>query len=494
MLTAIFEWLYGVSKKLPQIENPKTLLSSKQKLLWTVGVLVIYYVLYNTTALGVKQYGGGVIGQIISILLSGDVSHYGDIFSLILKETANYDVVQILTASRQGSLLALGIGPIVMASIFIQLFAGGGLLNIDMNSPEARKKVLGAQMTLAIIVAALEGFAITSSYASQGMLTIPSLLGIVLVFIQLVLGATIVIYLDQLVTKYGIGSGIGLFIAAGVSFSVIMGALATLFGPSGVVAMVSDSGIEGLTNAFIQILPFITTMVVFWFVVYGESAKVKLPLSVPGARRPLELPFFFVSNLPVIFAAALLINVMLISNSLIGHVTASGKPDVLNYIGDLLYLTTPIHAYGNIPDYINRIMNGRSPVLGIPEWVHIIVYLITLSLLSIFFGKFWVEMSPQQNPEQLAEMLSQQNIAIRGHRTDKRFLKMKLEQYIWPLTVTGSLAVGLLAGFANVLGAYGTGTGILLTVEILYRMMDEIKQTLDIHYPKISRVLFGDAS
>ncbi len=491
MLTVAFNWLYESSKKLPQISNPKGILSSKQKLMWTIGVLLVYFILYNTTAIGVKQYGGGVLKEILSIILSGDFSKYGQIFSLLMKESSSYDIVQILTASRQGSLLALGIGPIVMASIFIQLFAGGGLLNIDMNSPEARKKILGAQTTLAILVALLEGFAISTSYASNGLLTLPGTIGFITVLVQLVLGAAIVIYLDQLVSKYGIGSGIGLFIAAGVSFSVIVGALATLFGPSGIVTMVSESGIEGLSNAFIQFLPFITTMVVFWVVVYGESAKVKLPLSVPGAHKPLELPFFFVSNLPVIFAAALLINVMLISNGMMTHMSSSGKADFVNYIGELLYLTTPIHAYGNIPDYINKMTQGRTQFLGIPEWVHAIVYLITLSLLSIFFGKFWVEMSPQQNPDELAEVLAQQNISIKGHRTDKRFLKMKLAQYIWPLTVTGSLAVGLLAGFANLLGAYGTGTGILLTVEILYRMMNEIKQTLDVHYPKVSRILFG---
>ncbi len=458
----MFEWLYNVSKKLPQVKGPKTILSSKQKLMWTLAVLLTYYILYNVTAIGVKEHAGLA------------------------------DIFQILTASRQGSLLALGIGPIVIASIFIQLFAGGGLLDIDMGTPETQKKILGAQTTLAIILAAIEGIAFTSGYAHQGMLTVGGTIGITTVALQLILGAIIIIYMDQIVTKYGIGTGIGLFIAAGVSYSVIMGAMYTVFGSGGVIDVVAEGGIEGLTTAFIQILPFISTIVVFWVVVYGEMAKVKLPLSIPGSNRPLELPFFFVSNLPVIFAAALLINVMLFAQALIHKpLGPGGKPTWLHYLGGLLYLTTPVHAGLNIPQYLTNLTSGITPILGLPEWVHALVYLVTLAILSIYFGKFWVEMSPQQNPEELAELLSQQNIAIRGHRTDKRFLKMKLEQYIWPLTVTGSLAVGLLAGFANLLGAYGTGTGILLTVEILYRMMGEIKQTLDIHYPGLSKMLFG---
>lgn len=43
-----------------------------------------------------------------------------------------------------------------------------------------------------------------------------------------------------------------------------------------------------------------------------------------------------------------------------------------------------------------------------------------------------------------------------------------------PLTVMGAITVGLLAGFADLTGALGSGTGLLLTVMIIYRLYEEI--------------------
>ena len=135
---------------------------------------------------------------------------------------------------------------------------------------------------------------------------------------------------------------------------------------------------------------------------------------------------------------------------------------------------------------------GKTPVLELPEWFHALTYVIVLCLLSIFFGKFWVEMNPQQNPENLAQVLVSSGIQIRGFRNDPRLIKNRLSEYVWPLTVTGSLAVGLLGGIGDLLAVYGSGTGILLTVGILYRISNEIKNALTLYYPSISKLIFRE--
>jgi preprotein translocase subunit SecY len=461
MLEKIFDIFYEISKKLPSIKNPERQLTSKEKLQWTLIILALYFILFNTTAIGLKEH------------------------------RFEQDFIQIITASRQGSLLALGIGPIVIAGIVIQLFAGSGILNFDFMKMETRKKVAGATTTFAIIIAIFEAVIVSTNYANIGLFTVEvNQLTLLFVALQIALGAIAVIYMDQIVTKYGIGSGISLFIAAGVSYGIVTGFLFTLFSERGVISTVSQEGLEGLTNAFIMLLPFFSTLFLFWLVLKGESAKIVLPLSIPGINRSLELPFFFVSNLPVIFASAFLVYVFLLSQALL--TTPSENIEWQHYLGAILYLFTPISAGGNIPAYIAFLTQGKTPVFELPEWLHAITYVIALCVLSIFFGKFWVEINPQQNPENLANALISAGIQLRGFRNDPRLIKNRLSEYVWPLTVTGSLAVGLLAGIGDLLAVYGTGTGILLTVGILYRLSTEIKNTLDIYYPSISKFIFKE--
>jgi preprotein translocase subunit SecY len=92
----------------------------------------------------------------------------------------------------------------------------------------------------------------------------------------------------------------------------------------------------------------------------------------------------------------------------------------------------------------------------------------------------------------MAEQLSSMGGGLRGFRFDRRLLEKRLDEYITPLTILGSFLVGLLAGIANLTGAYGTGTGILLTVGILYRFYLQIREGLEIYFPGIYGLLFGE--
>ena len=76
----------------------------------------------------------------------------------------------------------------------------------------------------------------------------------------------------------------------------------------------------------------------------------------------------------------------------------------------------------------------------------------------------------------VAGQLSSSGMQIPGFRRDPRMLEKILQKHIFPLTVLGALSVGLLAGIADLTGALGTGTGILLTVGILYRMYEQMEK------------------
>jgi len=94
---------------------------------------------------------------------------------------------------------------------------------------------------------------------------------------------------------------------------------------------------------------------------------------------------------------------------------------------------------------------------------------------SIVFSIFWVQ-TAGMDAKTVAKQMMSSGLQIPGFRRDERVLERLLDRYIWPLTVMGGLAVGVLAATADLTGALSRGTGILLTVMIVYKLYEEIAQ------------------
>jgi preprotein translocase subunit SecY len=474
MIQEIFEFLGGLAKYLPEVDVPKRQLTAKEKLFWLGAVVVVYFILYHLTVFGLRTGGAGT------------------------------DFIQVVTASKTGSFLTLGIGPIVMASLFLQLFVGAGLLNLSLQDPAQKRKFHQMQVVLAIIVAILEGYAFGTNLINNGM-SDPVMIGkmggaaavggflLHLVALQFVLGAVFVIYMDEIVQKWGIGSGISMFIAAGVSATVVNQAISILFlGSNSVLAKFAEGGANAISQSIVAIIPIFSTILIFYLAIYGSLLKVKIPISFAALRasgRPLELPLFYVSNIPVIFAAALFMNVSFVHTAVIGAIT----PDNQAWMGplsDVVYMLTPFYVGIDMNTYFSQLMQPTQ-YLGIPGWGHALIYVTTLSIVAVFFGLFWIEMA-KMDAKSIAAQLGQYGANIPGFRQDRRFLEEKLNEYITPLTIAGSFAVGLLAGIADLTGALGTGTGILLTVMILYQFTRQSSEVIQTYFPNFSRIVLGE--
>lgn len=491
--------MHRIAGILPVIKPPEKPLGTIDKLMWTGVALVLYFMMYETVVFGVPHVAAA----------------------------GSMDFLQTITASKMGSLLTTGIGPIVLASIFLQLFVGAGILNLNLKDKAERAKFLEVQKILAIILALVEAIifvVVTKMIPVAAIAGLDPTFLMALVVFQITIGSMFVLFLDEMVTKYGIGSGISLFIAAGVSLSVFVGLVQLIFGPTGFVVIMSEGGGEALPNAILEMLPFVFTVLVFMAVVYAESVKVEIPIAferVRGMVPKLPLKFFYVSNIPVIFASALIINMQLFSAGIIAtqywdkatekptdafsQLYETGKYDfsrdgILPLIGytdsqgqlhdGVLYLFTPISGLGrSTVDHYNFMTNGRSAIFGIPEWVHGIMYVLMLAAVSVMFGLFWVE-TANMDAKSVAGQLSDSGLQIPGFRRDPRMLETILNKHIFPLTVMGSMAVGLLAGMADLTGALGTGTGILLTVGILHRMYEQLEQAKAFEmYPSFNRMI-----
>ena len=98
-------------------------------------------------------------------------------------------------------------------------------------------------------------------------------------------------------------------------------------------------------------------------------------------------------------------------------------------------------------------------------------------IACIVFGWFWVQMG-NQSTEAVAAQLERSGMQIPGFRKDKRVIEKVLNRYIPPITILGSIFVALLAGMGDmVLSGLASGTGILLTVGIIYRFYEEIAKS-----------------
>ena len=463
----VIDILHSVAKVLPEVKAPERPPSTKERLIWTGVALLIFFIMYNVTSFGVIRKDTGI------------------------------DFLETITASKVGSLLTAGIGPIVLASIFLQLFTGAGVIKLDLKDKEQRRKFLEVQKVLAILLAFAEGaiFVVSGRTVLAGLAGMPVSAVQAIVVLQIALGSVIILYLDEIVTKYGLGSGISLFIAAGVALSVASGLMALVVGANGVIASMTSGGAEGLPNAILAMLPFIFTIIVFMVVVYAESIKVEIPIAferVRGMVPKLPLKYFYVSNIPVIFASALLLNMQLFAGMALSKADLPivGFVDSNNMLRDgLLYFITPIYMSGGTVAHWNFIANGVTPIYGIPEWVHAFTYVLFLSMTSILFGMFWVE-TASMDAKSVAGQLSASGLQIPGFRRDPRMLETILNKHIFPLTVLGSFSVGLLAGVADLTGALGTGTGILLTVGILYKMYEQLEQMQAFElYPALGKLV-----
>jgi preprotein translocase subunit SecY len=93
----------------------------------------------------------------------------------------------------------------------------------------------------------------------------------------------------------------------------------------------------------------------------------------------------------------------------------------------------------------------------------------------------------------VAEQFQSTFLMLPGFRKDPRIIESVLERYIPALTVLGGAFIGLLAGFADLTNALGTGTGILLTVMIVYQLYEQIIQQHSEDMPPIAKKFFGIA-
>ncbi len=524
--------LYGlkpITSRMPAVSQPKGHVHFRTKMFWTIGILLMYFLLTNIYLFGVDQ-------------------------STIIDLFASY---RSILAGAQGTLMDLGIGPIVTGSIIMQLFVGAKIIGLDLTDDEDKGMYQGTQKVLVVAMIFVEAIPQVFGYItpSAGLVTSLGtvspgngmLLADAIIVAQLVFGSYLVFLMDEVVSKWGIGSGISLFIAAGVSQQIVQGtlnwlpenpsvALSATNPPSGTIPkmlyffthlsasqMASGGWQAVLLTAPNPLIALVGTAAIFFLVAWTESTRIELPLShaeARGARGRYPLRLIYASNIPVILMSALLANVSvftillwtnptLIHFPLIGHqwwigsyptstqATALGVSQTQPLTGGAYYFST----VNGLETWLLPILNYQqygAYLVGHSWWqglVHVAVYFGAMVGGSILFAKFWIQ-TTNMGPEAVAKQIEASGMQIPGFRREPRVLRRVLERYIPVITVISGAAVGALAAGADLIGTLGnaSGTGVLLMVGIIINLYEAMgrEQLMEMN-PLLRRFLGGES-
>jgi len=508
--------LYGLSRFVdvyPSITKPEGHVRFNQKLWTTTLVLIIYFMMTNVMIYGLSD----------STL---------DIFSSF----------RAIMAGASGSIMHLGIGPIVTGSIIMQLFAGAKIIQLDLQDSNDKQLYQGVQKLLVLIMIPIESIPQVYGFLDPSETLIIDF-GIgwanTIIVAQLFMGSYLVFLLDELVSKWGIGSGISLFIAAGVAQSTFVGTLSPLpvtagsplsfqNPPSGTLPMifytlrtatnsqlVSENGFELiLLNHANPIAALVSSIIVFLVVAYAESSKLELPLThgkVRGHRGQYPIRLVYASNIPVILMAALLANINMFTLLFWSHPVLSTVP-ILGRNGAMsrahwfgsyeVGATTPSDGFAWYSSMVNGVGDWFRPLLNQTGdayghslgqlLVHVVVYVFVMTAGSTVFAKFWIE-TTNMGAKDVAKQIERTGMQIPGFRKNPVVLERILERYIPPVTLFSGAFVGLLAAGADLLGTVGnaTGTGLLLAVGIILRTYEQIQKEQAMEMHPVLREFFG---
>jgi len=455
---------------LPQVPKPKRKISLQTKLLWCGACVTIYMVMGQTPLFGAT--------------------------------TPEFDFLafaRVIFASQQGSLVELGIGPIVTAGLLMQLLRGSDILKFDFKKPEERGIFQTATKMLTYFVIVIEGA--VYAWAVYGPnIQDPTILGVIIG--QLIGASIIVMFMDELIQKgWGLGSGISLFIACGVAQQILWSLFSPLAagdgGMIGIFPFIVQQAQLGMlfewtgfmdvffrSNQLPSIFGLLLTIGVLLILVYTQGMKVEIPIistKYRGFAATYPIKLMYVSNIPVILASALTANAVFMGQMLWSQLNPRNASPFFNILGQF-DPTSPSTPIGGIVYYITP---PRGLDLVALDPMRGVLYVLFMIGIVVIFGKLWVELGGLSS-KKAAQNLLDADVVIPGFRRSNKPVEMLLNKYIPSVTILGSVILGLIAGVSDILGVFGSGIGVLLTVDILINYYNQlVREKVEVVMPRL---------
>ena len=452
---------------LPQVPKPKKKISLQTKLLWCGVALLIYMVMGQTP-------------------LYGATAPEFDFLAF----------ARVIFASQQGTLVELGIGPIVTAGLLMQLLRGSDILKFDFKKPEERGIFQTATKLVTYVVIVAES--IVYAAAVYGGATEPFVLYVIIG--QLMAASIIIMFMDELIQKgWGLGSGISLFIMAGVAQQILWSMFSPLpagdGGMIGIIPYTIESAFAGdlgnvlfRSNQLPSIFGLFLTAGILLILVFTQGIKIEIPIvstKYRGFAAVYPIKLMYVSNIPVILASALTANAVFVFQMIWSNFNPRNNNFFVNFIAQF-DPTSPSTPIGGLIYYVTP---PRGLDVAALDPMRAVGYVLFMIGIVIVFGRLWVELGGL-SPKTAAQNLLDADVQIPGFRRSNAPVEALLNKYIPSVTIIGSAILGLLAGVSDVLGVFGSGIGILLMVDILINYYTQlVREQVEVVMPRLGAIL-----
>jgi preprotein translocase SecY subunit len=466
-------FIKAASVYVPQVPKPKKKISLTEKFVWT-GIALFAY------------------------LIMGQIPLYG------VTDDPRFDFLafaRVIFAAQQGTLMELGIGPIVTAGLLMQLLKGSDLIKLDFKNPDDRSLFTSATKIVTIIVIVAEGG--LYGFSVYGPLTADEAPQAIYVVIAQLIGASVIVMLlDEMIQKgWGVGSGLSLFIMAGIAQTILWSVFSVVpadDGPVGILPFTISAVTDGhgsdaifrvgqLPSLFVLAL----TIGVILVLVYIEGIHVDVPIvstKYRGFTAVYPIKLLYTSVIPVILASALVANAVFMGQMLWANYNPNNTNPAFNWIAQFDPASAGGQATptGGILYYITA---PRGLDVAAADPVRAVGYVIFMTAIVTVFSRLWVELGGL-SARTAARNLLDADVQVPGFRRSEGSVETLLNRYIPALTLLSGMIIGLLAGVSDVLNVLGTGTGILLMVNIMVSYYQTlVKEQVDTYMPGLAALL-----
>lgn len=415
-------------------------LALRKKILFTLLIIVIFrlgaaiFVPFLDPAAIKELVGEGTILNYLDVMTGGSLSN--------------------------GTLFAMSITPYINASIIVQLLtvAIPALERLSKEGEEGRKKINKVTKYVALGIGLFQAIAfyiglrnVDAVRYTNGFDGVLAAITIVACFVA---GASLIIWLGDLVSQKGIGNGISMILFAGIISRT----------PDMIITLINQISVQPQNWFFVPLI-LVIYIVMIAFVILMTNAERRIPVQYAkrvvgrkmygGQTNHIPIKVAMAGVMPIIFAMSIM-----------------SLPSTIGFFFGVT--ATSGHVFWS--DFIALFSTNN------------IVYAILYFFLILGFNYFYIAM--QYNPVQIANDLKKNNGAIPGYRPGKPtsdFIHNSLSK----VTLVGAIFLGIIAIFPiifqNLTGLTGLslgGTTILIVVGVALETVRALESQMMMRHHK----------
>merc|ERR1712194_602091 len=212
----------------------------------------------------------------------------------------------------------------------------------------------------------------------------------------------------------------------------------------------------------------LATALIFMVVIFFQRFQVDLPVTyqkIRGQQGTFPIKLFYTSNMAIILHTGIVSNFYFLSEKLYQRYRSNLLVNLFGQWADAEFGQESVPV-GGLAYYIAP---PRSVAAIWMDPLHGLFYICFMLGLCGGLSKMWIEISGQ-SPRDVAKTLRDQQLQFKGYRESSLLAVLNL--YIPTAAMLGGMCIACLTIIADFLGAIGSGTGILLAVNIVYNYVE----------------------